>query len=50
MGEKEKDTVAAAKSAVKKDRTNGSPAKTQGALVDRHIRTHTPERLYPKED
>jgi hypothetical protein len=44
-----KRTVAAAQAAIVRDRTNGKPENTQGALADRHVRTHTPESLYPKE-
>ena len=44
-----KRTVAAAQAAITRDRTNGTPQTTQGALADRHVRTHTPESLYPNE-
>ncbi len=42
-----KRTVAAAQAAIARDRPNGTPQNTQRALADRHIRTHTPESLYP---
>ena len=44
-----KRTVAAAQAAIERDRTNGTSQNTQGGLVDRHVRTHTPESLYPNE-
>ena len=44
-----KRTVVAAQAAIERDRTNGTPQNTQGSLADRHVRTHTPESLYPNE-
>ncbi|MFE2043253.1 hypothetical protein ACFXAZ_20455 [Streptomyces sp. NPDC059477] len=45
-----KNTVKAAKSQIKKDTRNSQKTPTtqvtQGSLVDRHIRNHTPDSLY----
>ncbi|MFD7514087.1 hypothetical protein ACFV85_04685 [Streptomyces niveus] len=46
---KAKNTIAAAAATIKRDtRKNPSPRadQTQGALADRHVRHHTPDRLY----
>ncbi|WP_327346021.1 hypothetical protein [Streptomyces europaeiscabiei] len=47
-----KNTVNAAKAAIQKD-TKKSPnppaTSTQGALADRHVRTHTPDSLYGED-
>ncbi|MDT3396186.1 hypothetical protein RKE29_05965 [Streptomyces sp. B1866] len=57
---RKKDTVKAAKSAIARQvrepnppptPSHEDPVRTQGALVDRHVRNHTPERLYgPRPD
>ncbi|WP_405961325.1 hypothetical protein OG235_37325 [Streptomyces sp. NBC_00024] len=47
-----KNTVKAAKAAIAKDtKKNPTPpaTSTQGALVDRHVRTHTPDSLYGED-
>ncbi|NSC20135.1 hypothetical protein FM076_02480 [Streptomyces albus subsp. chlorinus] len=48
MGKK-KDTIRAARQETSRSAT-GKPGETQGRLADRYIRTHTPERRYPRPD
>lgn len=51
---KAKPTIEAAKAVIKRDtrkaKTEPSSERKQGAIVDRHIRSHTPERLYGPKD
>ncbi|WP_367435257.1 hypothetical protein [Streptomyces celluloflavus] len=48
-----KDTVRAAKADIERDTrgmsTEPDARRTQGALVDRHARQHTPDRLYGED-
>lgn len=52
MGNK-KSTVKAAKAQIQKDTKNSQKTPTtqvtQGSLVDRHVRNHTPESLYGED-
>ena len=52
MGKK-KSTVKAAKAQIQKDTKNNQKTPTtqvtQGSLVDRHVRNHTPESLYGED-
>ncbi|MEU9618180.1 hypothetical protein [Streptomyces sp. NPDC048155] len=45
-----RDTMKTAKTVVARDLENSAtpddPARTQDAVADRHIRQHTPDRLY----
>ncbi|MER7000099.1 hypothetical protein [Streptomyces sp. NPDC000410] len=41
-----KDTVKAAKAEINRDKGPKIPERTQGTLTDRHMRNHTPDRLY----
>ena len=47
MGNAEKPTVAAARAEIARGGAE-APDSTQGHIADRHIRTHTPEPLYPE--
>ncbi|MFF2845042.1 hypothetical protein ACFVT5_01750 [Streptomyces sp. NPDC058001] len=51
---KAKNTVAAAAAAIKRDIKKPAPRpdQTQGALMDRRVRHHTPDSLYgiPEDD
>ncbi|MFJ2909346.1 hypothetical protein ACIO8F_07910 [Streptomyces sp. NPDC087228] len=48
-----RDTIKAAKTVVARDLKNSAtpddPTRTQGAVADRHIRQHTPDRLYGED-
>ncbi|MDX3841716.1 hypothetical protein [Streptomyces europaeiscabiei] len=52
MGNK-KSTVKAAKAQIEKDTKDSqktpTPKVTQGSLVDRHVRNHTPDSLYGED-